>query len=106
MSRSFIGQDPFLPDLLAEMLGRCLEPDQVDQQQGRRLVLEVELDLQPVVAVHVGRLDREVDVRALEVVAAGTRAEQPYPLDRGMAAEAPRKLFDELAAGERVGQSG
>jgi hypothetical protein len=96
--------DPLVQDLLTEMGGCLLQADQVDQEQRRRLVREVEADSQPLVRVHRRRLDREVDVRALELVAAGARAVQPHPLHRRMQGEPPREVQDQLAAGKARGQ--
>jgi hypothetical protein len=97
--------DAFPQNLLAEMLGRFLHADEIDAQERRRLLLlEIQREFEPFVAVHGGRLDREIDVRALEVVAAGARAEQPDPLDRRMPGEQAGELGDQLAARAIGGQ--
>jgi hypothetical protein len=60
-ARSVMDDDAFLQDLLAEMLGRLLHADEIDAQERRRLFLEIQRELEPFLAIHGGRLDREVD---------------------------------------------
>ena len=84
-------------DAASEALRQIVDQHEVDQQQRVRFLFEVEVKRRPFSAVDRRRLDREVDVRALEVVAAGARAEQPDPLDRGMRGEAASQLQDQLA---------
>jgi hypothetical protein len=68
-----------------------------------------EVKLRPLATIDAGRLDRELDVRALEVVAPGARAEQPDPPDGRMLGEAAGEPQDQLAAravrGQRRGLS-
>jgi hypothetical protein len=75
----------------------------LDDQQGVRLLLEVEVQRRPLAAVDARRLDGEVDVGALELVAAGPRAEQPDPLDRRVLGELCGQRLDHRPAGEILG---
>jgi hypothetical protein len=103
-ARSFIDQDALVMDLLAEKRRRLLQANQIDGQKGGRLLSEVERDLQRIVSVHARGFDREIDVRALEVVAARPRAEQLYPLHGGVKRQPAGQILDQATAWKIVGQ--
>ena len=73
---------------LPEALRQIVHQHAFDDQQRIRLLLEVEMQRRPLTPVDAWRLDGEVDVGALEVVAAGARAVQPDALDRRVLGEA------------------
>ena len=86
-----------------EAARQIIHQHDVDQQQRVRFLFEVKMKLRPFSPVDPGRLDGEVDVRALEVVAARPRAEQPDPLDRGMPPEAAGQVLGRRAQIQRGG---
>lgn len=87
-----------------EALRQIVHQHDVDEKQGVRFLFEVEMKLRPLSPVDPRRLDRQVDVRALEVVTARPRAEQPHPLDRGMAPKASGQILDQGPARKVIGQ--
>jgi len=92
-----IEQLSFAMHAVPEALRQVVHQHEVDQQQRVGFLFEIQVKLRPLRPVDRRRLDREVDVRALEVVAAGARAEQPDPLDRGMLGKPTSQLQDQLA---------
>ena len=61
---------PSSRDPLATVLGRIVEADRVDQRESRRRVLEIQLDLQPIVTARRRWLDRAIDAGTREVTPA------------------------------------
>jgi hypothetical protein len=101
---SFIEQLSLAMHAMPEALRQIVHQHEVDDQQRSRILVEIEVKLRPLAPIDCRRLDREVDVRAPEMVAAGARAEQPDPLDRRMGGKAPGQLEDQLATREIGGQ--
>jgi hypothetical protein len=89
---------------MPEALRQIIHQHEIDEQQRVRVLFKVEMKLCPLSPIDPWRLDRQVDVRPLEVVAARPRPEQPHPLDRGMAPQAAGQILDQGATRKVVGQ--